>query len=362
MPAYRKKSGKKGWYIKFMYQGKQIKKENNPFTKDAMLSKVEALQLEREYIAFLDKESKKRAGAITLYELYDEFVSNAKGSIKISTTRRYDIFKRLYLDLISNKSIWDYHPNDFNEWRLRVIEGKTSDEFKTRTISIMKQVLSYGNEVYNIPGNLKISLMQKFKNNEVVENKIKLNKWIKEDGFKELLNGLDLTLEGGEYYYTLLTVLYYTGLRIGELAALTINDFKDGIIYVNKNYIRVNGVDYIQAPKTNNSIRKISLDPITDELLRNYISKYKPKDIIFKNKGKYITQQRVNSTLKKLSLGTSLEGKYELHAHILRHSHASNLRDKGWNEYQIAARLGNTPEVSASTYIHSEMPSVENIR
>lgn len=40
--------------------------------------------------------------------------------------------------------------------------------------------------------------------------------------------------------------------------------------------------------------------------------------------------------------------------HNLRDSHSSNLRKLGFDKYAISKRLGNTPEVSASTYIHSE--------
>ncbi len=59
--------------------------------------------------------------------------------------------------------------------------------------------------------------------------------------------------------YTIFTVMYYTGLRVGELLALTPEDidFDRHIISVNKNYRRLNGKDYIYPPKTEAVYREV---------------------------------------------------------------------------------------------------------
>ncbi len=157
------------------------------------------------------------------------------------------------------------------------------------------------------------------------------------------------------YYYVVFNVLYYTGLRIGELAALTLEDIKDDYLIVNKNYIRVKGVDYIQSSKNANSVRKVVLVQQTKELIKKYISIYKPKNVLFKLNGNYLNQQGLRRVLKTLAKETNLDDKYDLHPHALRHSHSSNLRKLGFDEFVISKRLGNTPQVSASTYIHSEL-------
>lgn len=64
--------------------------------------------------------------------------------------------------------------------------------------------------------------------------------------------------------YTIFTVMYYTGLRVGELLALTAEDidFDRHIISVNKNYQRLNGKDYIYPPKTEAGYREVVMPKV----------------------------------------------------------------------------------------------------
>jgi integrase len=47
------------------------------------------------------------------------------------------------------------------------------------------------------------------------------------------------------------------------------------------------------------------------------------------------------------------EGQQDLDFYVLRHYCASLIVERGGNEYDVAAQLGNTPEVARRTYIHS---------
>ena len=55
--------------------------------------------------------------------------------------------------------------------------------------------------------------------------------------------------------------LYYTGIREGELLALTPADIdlEKKMLTVNKNYQYLNGKEIITTPKTQKSIRTISM-------------------------------------------------------------------------------------------------------
>ena len=55
-------------------------------------------------------------------------------------------------------------------------------------------------------------------------------------------------------------ILYYTGLRIGELLALEYGDidFKNCTINVNKSYQHIRGKDVVTPPKTPKSVRIVS--------------------------------------------------------------------------------------------------------
>ena len=69
-------------------------------------------------------------------------------------------------------------------------------------------------------------------------------------------------------------LLYWTGMRIGELLALTYEDIdlEKRCITINKSYQRLNGKDMITPPKTPKSNRKISIPPFLVEELKEYCS------------------------------------------------------------------------------------------
>ena len=64
-------------------------------------------------------------------------------------------------------------------------------------------------------------------------------------------------------------LLYWTGMRIGELLALTYNDInlEEKTISSNKSYQRLKGKDMITQPKTPKSIRVITMSDFLAEKL-----------------------------------------------------------------------------------------------
>ena len=89
--------------------------------------------------------------------------------------------------------------------------------------------------------------------------------------FYQFINNVD-----DKVYYSLFTILYYTGMRLGECLALNWNDIKDNCIYVNKNLIRKNINNPIfNTPKTPSSVRIIKIDKYTLNVLNELKDFYK---------------------------------------------------------------------------------------
>ena len=70
-------------------------------------------------------------------------------------------------------------------------------------------------------------------------------------------------------------ILYYTGMRCGELLALTPADIdlEKNIIYITKTFHRINKQDIITTPKTTNSIRTITVPNFLSIQLRDYMKR-----------------------------------------------------------------------------------------
>ena len=70
--------------------------------------------------------------------------------------------------------------------------------------------------------------------------------------------------------------LYYTGIREGEMLALTPadSDLEKATIRINKNYQYVNGEEMITSPKTPKSNRVVTIPALLVECLRGYMEKW----------------------------------------------------------------------------------------
>ena len=86
--------------------------------------------------------------------------------------------------------------------------------------------------------------------------------------------------------YYAFEMLYWCGIREGELLALTPADFdfKAGTVKISKSYQRLHGEDVITTPKTKKSNRTIKMPPFLCDEMQDYLKMLyglKKKDRIF---------------------------------------------------------------------------------
>ena len=145
-------------------------------------------------------------------------------------------------------------------------------------------------------------------------------------------------------------VLYYTGMRIGELMALTKADvdLDARTVSISKTYSRRNGEDVITPPKTPKSNRVIAIPPFLCDELRAYMTTLyglQGGDRIFPFTKYFLEHEMVR--------GCRLSGVKKIRLHDLRHSHASLLIEEGFSPLLIAERLGHeNVETTLNTYSH----------
>ncbi|MEG1505425.1 MAG: site-specific integrase, partial [Lachnospiraceae bacterium] len=145
-------------------------------------------------------------------------------------------------------------------------------------------------------------------------------------------------------------LLYWTGMRIGELLALTYEDIdlEKRIITISKSYQRIKGKDMITPPKTPKSNRKVMIPPFLAEELKEYCSVLygiTAKERMFRFTKSYMEHEIVR--------GVKETGVKRIRIHDLRHSHASLLVEMGFQPLEIAERLGHEKiETTLNTYSH----------
>jgi integrase len=145
-------------------------------------------------------------------------------------------------------------------------------------------------------------------------------------------------------------LIYWTGIRVGELLALNIEDLDldDKLLRINKSLNRVGSEDIVTPPKTEKSIRTIPLPEFVVETMREYVSLLycrMPEDRLFS-----ITKSHLEKEIKR---GANLAGVKEIRVHDLRHSHASLLLSQGVDIATLSRRLGHEKiTTTLNTYGH----------
>lgn len=88
----------------------------------------------------------------------------------------------------------------------------------------------------------------------------------------EYLKFADAMMDKPISYYAF-EMFYWTGIREGELLALTPNDFdfEKRTVTINKSYQRLNGKDLITTPKTEKRNRTITIPKFLAEEIQDYL-------------------------------------------------------------------------------------------
>jgi len=130
-------------------------------------------------------------------------------------------------------------------------------------------------------------------------------------------------------------ILFYTGMRSGELLALTPADIlPEKRINIYKNYAKVNGVEMFLEPKTPKSKRCIAIPDFLYDEIHDYVSKLYECDKderLF-----YFTKSALDKEIKRKAAESGLPS---IRVHDLRHSHASLLIEMKFDILEISERL-----------------------
>lgn len=335
MPAY-KDSTTNNWYVKFYYSdwtGQKKQKKKRGFA-----TKREALDFERD---FLNKCS--TSTDISFANLVDVYLADCEIHLKPTTlANKRQIIETKLLPYFGNMPISSIDILTVRNWQnaLQSDPKKYSQTFLRTVHNQLSAIMNFAKKYYKLQSNpaALCGSMGKKKADE-------MQFWTPAE-FNQFIAQVDNKALSAVCF----RLLFYSGMREGELLALTLNDFdfKANTINISKSYARLNGKDLIQTPKTPKSKRVITMPPEIMELVRDYASRlydYSPDSRLFPITKSYLA--------KEIERGSKAANIKKIRVHDLRHSHASLLIELGFSPLLISERLGHENiETTLNTYSH----------
>ena len=247
-------------------------------TKRGFKRKCDAQEWER---AFKLKENL----SLDMYfaDFVDLYLNDIKSRIKYNTwlTKKHIVEKKI-LPYFSKKKLQEIKPSDIRQWQNTMMnyrnkQGEGYSQVYLKTIhNQLSAILNHAVNFYDLKSNpaRKAGSMGSEEHKEMLF-------WTKEEYKKFSFEMMDKPVS----FYAF-EMLYWCGIREGELLALTAADFdfEKETVRINKSYQRLHGEDVITTPKTKKSNRIIKMPKFLCEEMQEYLQMLyglKKKDRIF---------------------------------------------------------------------------------
>lgn len=341
MPAYKEENGT--WTVKFKYKNAAGEKKQK--TKRGFERKKDADAWESTFKAQFIKSSDIPFDAFSI-KYMDDLIQNEK--IEVTTAaRKQNMIDTKIGPFFKKTPVNEITPLDVLNWQTWVrqkgydefdSEYGYSDTYLKAVNNELSAMLNYGRRYYSLPNNVAQIAGSMGKSSADA-----MQIWTL-DEFKQFITYVVKTPAKIAF-----DILYWTGIREGELLALTKSDFlPDHRLTINKNFQVVKGESIIKAPKTESSNRCISIPEFLYDEVMAYADKLyglEPTDRLFMFTASYLRKE-----IKAAAASADLPS---IRVHDLRHSHVSLLIEMGFNVIAISERIGHKDvSVTLDTYAH----------
>ena len=310
-------------------------------TKRGFPTKREALEYERQFLL-----KKSRDINMEFSQFVEIYLADKKPRLKYNTyLNKTHVIDTKILPYFGQKTLADITPADIIQWQNELLmrkdeEGKAYSPTYLRTIqNQLSAIFNHARKYYALPVNPSelAGKMGKTKAKEMLF-------WTKEEysQFSEMMKSKPVSFYAFE-------LLYWCGIREGELLALTRSDFDlhNKTLSINKSYQRLKKEDVVTEPKTEKSNRRIIMpDFLVDEMEDYFASlyKYDEDERIFPISKSYLHHE--------MDRGVKESGVKRIRIHDLRHSHVALLIELGFSPVAIAERMGHESITITLGYAH----------
>ena len=299
------------WYVQFRYT--DWKGERQQKLKRGFATKREALEWEREFL--MEKQADVNMSFESFVALYEKDI---KPKLKLNTwLTKESIIKKKILPYFANRKLSEITAKDIIRWQneireLRDCHGKPLS--KTYLKTVHNQLSAIFNHAARFYG-LNINPARQAGNMGAEERKEMLF-WTREEytRFSEAMMDKPLSFYAFE-------VLYWCGVREGELLALTPADFdfEKRTVTINKSYQRLNKQDVVTTPKTPKSNRVIQMPQFLCDELQDYLKQLygvEPDSRMFPISKSYLHRE--------MDRGCKQTGVKRIRIHDLRHPYVKH--------------------------------------
>lgn len=338
MAAFRNKDNG-SWYVQFRYT--DWRGERKQKLKRGFATKKEALAWEREFL--MQKQADVGMTFESFVKLYER---DMKPKLKLNTwLSKEHIIKTKILPYFKNRILSEITALDVMEWQneMRTLTTSTGKPYSQDYLeNIHTQLSCLFNHAVEYYG-LQINPAAKAGGMGGEEKKEMLF-WTKD----EYLKFAEAMMDKPALYYAF-ELLYWCGIREGELLALTPADFDFSrkTLRINKSYQRLQGKDVITTPKTKKSNRVIQMPDFLCDEIKDYLRLlYEPAE------DERIFQLSKHQLKRGMEYGCKASGVKEIRIHDLRHSHVSLLIDLGYSAVAIGQRVGHESVEITYHYAH----------
>ncbi|MCM1114147.1 MAG: site-specific integrase [Clostridium sp.] len=327
------------WYVMTRYT--DLKGERKQKCKRGFATKAEATHWERKF------HQQTAADMDMTFEAFVElYKKDIKPRLKESTwlTKENIIDKKL-MPYFAKRKISEITPKDVVAWQNEMLAYR-NEKHKPYSQTYLKTLHNQLSAIFNHAVrfyDLRCNPAAKA-GNMGTEERVEMLFWTRE----EYLKFAEVMMDKPVSYYAF-EMLYWCGLRLGEMLALTPADFdfEKGTVTINKSYQRLHGEDVITTPKTKKSNRTIQIPKFLCDEMQDYLGMIyglKKKDRIFTITKSYLHHE--------MNRGSKEAGVKRIRIHDLRHSHISLLIDMGFSAVAIADRVGHESIEITYRYAH----------
>ena len=338
MPVYKDKATNT-WRVIYRYT--DFTGEVKQSQKRGFATKREAQAWERENANV--KETNLNMTFASFLEIYTEDVKNR---VKENTwLTKENIFNTKILPYFGKRKINEIQPKDILKWQNEMLT-MTSNNGKPLSPSYLKTIHNQLSAIFNHACKfygLAVNPAAKVGNMGKDQRK-DMEIWTR-DEYSKFANE---TMDKPRFFYAF-EVLYWTGIREGELLALTPKDFdfEKQTLSITKSYQRINKRDVITEPKTPKSNRVIKIPDFLVKEIQDYIAQLyaiAPKDRLF--------AVSTNQLTREMARASKAAGVKKIRIHDLRHTHISQLIEMGFSAVAIGDRVGHESVEITYRYAH----------